>query len=198
MSSIKKYDKKVLFFYFQFLLASSRTTVINDNFDNQQARAPSIRFCQPIEMYNPGEIKQFCPKSCYFKPPSDLMNVMQQLGPDLPYGRVPRPRAHNMVRLFLVFTSIWQEDAAKIPKVPGAPRIRPGNNMVSKRNHLMYHFSITIHLHLASFYAQNTFKKLARVNVHWTKYWIWIEGSWASWRYVYYYNWLISWKSKNL
>ena len=30
----------------------------------------------------------------------------------------------------------------------------------SKRNHLLYHFSIiTIHLHLASFYAQNTFKK---------------------------------------
>ena len=34
--------------------------------------------------------------------------------------------------------------------------------MFSKRNHLLYHFSITIHLHLASFYAQNTFKKIAR------------------------------------
>ena len=32
--------------------------------------------------------------------------------------------------------------------------------MFSKRNHLLYHFSIAIHL--ASFYAQNTFKKLAR------------------------------------
>ena len=31
--------------------------------------------------------------------------------------------------------------------------------MFSKRNHLLYHFSITSHLHLASFYAQNTFKK---------------------------------------
>ena len=31
--------------------------------------------------------------------------------------------------------------------------------MFSKRNHLLYHFSITIHLHLASFYAQNTLKK---------------------------------------
>ena len=38
----------------------------------------------------------------------------------------------------------------------------PGNNMFSKRNHLLDHFSITIHLHLASFYAQNTFKKIAR------------------------------------
>ena len=34
--------------------------------------------------------------------------------------------------------------------------------MFSKRNHLLYHFSITIHHHLASFYAQNTFKKIAR------------------------------------
>ena len=34
--------------------------------------------------------------------------------------------------------------------------------MFSKRNHLLDHFSITIHLHLASFYAQNTFKKIAR------------------------------------
>ena len=31
--------------------------------------------------------------------------------------------------------------------------------MFSKRNHLLYHFSITIHLHLTSFNAQNTLKK---------------------------------------
>ena len=33
-------------------------------------------------------------------------------------------QGHNiqMVRLFLVFTYIWQEDVAIIPKVPGAPR----------------------------------------------------------------------------
>ena len=29
----------------------------------------------------------------------------------------------KMVRPFLVFTYIWQEDEATIPKVPGAPRI---------------------------------------------------------------------------
>ena len=38
-------------------------------------------------------------------------------------------------------------------------QIRPGNNMFSKRNHLLHHFSITIQLHIASFYAQNTLKK---------------------------------------
>ena len=42
---------------------------------------------------------------------------------------------------------------------PRAMYIRPGSNMFSKRNHVLYHFLIMIHLHLASFYAQNTFKK---------------------------------------
>ena len=49
------------------------------------------------------------------------MNVMQQPGPHLFYGTVPGPRA-QMVRLFLVFTYIWQEDVAKIPKVPCVQR----------------------------------------------------------------------------
>ena len=31
--------------------------------------------------------------------------------------------------------------------------------MFSKRNHLLDHFSITIQLHFASFYAQNALKK---------------------------------------
>ena len=45
--------------------------------------------------------------------------------------------------LFLVYTYVWQEDVAKISKVPGAPRnVNPGlgNNMVIKRNHLLYAF----------------------------------------------------------
>ena len=33
--------------------------------------------------------------------------------------------------------------------------------MFSKRNHLLDRFSIAIHPHLASFYAQNTLKKIA-------------------------------------
>ena len=78
----QKCDKKVLFLYFQFLLASPHTTVyaylINNNIDNQEARAPSIRFCQLIEMFNPSEIKEFFPKNCYLRPSSHLfINVMQ-------------------------------------------------------------------------------------------------------------------------
>ena len=46
---------------------------------------------------------------------------MQQPGPDLFYGTVPGPPT-QMVRLFFIFTYIWQEDLAKIPNVPGAKR----------------------------------------------------------------------------
>ena len=49
----------------------------------------------------------------------------------------------QMVRLFLVFTYIWQEDAAKIFKVPRIPaqyKSGPSNNMLNRRNHLLYHF----------------------------------------------------------
>ena len=44
-----------------------------------------------------------------------------------------------MVRHFLVFTNIWLDDVAKIPKVP-----RPqGNNMDSRRKHvILYHFKL--------------------------------------------------------
>ena len=44
---------------------------------------------------------------------------MQQPEPDLFYGTVTGPRP-QMVRLFFIFTYIWQEELAKIPKVPGA------------------------------------------------------------------------------
>ena len=46
---------------------------------------------------------------------------MQQPESDLFYGTVPGPHA-RMVRLFFIVTYIWQEDLAKIPKVPGAQR----------------------------------------------------------------------------
>ena len=75
-------------------------------------------------MFSRGEIKGFS-KSCNLRSSSNLfMNVMQYPGPsDLPYGIVPGvPRSDGSLRLFLVFTFIWQENAVKIPKVPGAPR----------------------------------------------------------------------------
>ena len=42
----------------------------------------------------------------------------------------------------------------------------PGNNMVSRRNHLLHHFSTTTRLHLASFYAKKHFlRKNQRVEM---------------------------------
>ena len=42
------------------------------------------------------------------------MNIMQLPALYFPYGKVPGPHA-QIVRLFLVFTYIKQEDVAKIP-----------------------------------------------------------------------------------
>ena len=74
-------------------------------------------------MYNPGEIKAFCLKSCYLRLSFNLcMNVMQQLGSNLPYDtQCQGPRAQT-ARLFLIFTYIRQEEVVIIPKVPGAWR----------------------------------------------------------------------------
>ena len=41
---------------------------------------------------------------------------------DLPYGPVPGALRSGGKTLFLVNTYVWQEDVAKIFKVPGAPR----------------------------------------------------------------------------
>ena len=78
------------------------------------------------------------------------------------------PRA-QMVRLFLLSTSIWQEDVAKIPEVPGTPRnVYPAGAITWLVGVTIYcTFSITTHVYLASFYAKNTFeKKLDRGNVY--------------------------------
>ena len=44
-------------------------------------------------------------------------------------------------------------------------------DMVSRRDQLLHHVSLTIHLHLAGFTRQSAFdKKLARGNAHKTNY----------------------------
>ena len=73
------------------------------------------------------------------------------------------PRSNG--KTLLVFTYVWQEDPAKIFKVPRAQhKVNPARSITrlvsaSKyldtyiSNHLWYHFSPTVHLHLARFYA---------------------------------------------
>ena len=73
-------------------------------------------------MFNSGKIKGFSLKICYLGPHvTFFVNVMQQPEPDLFYGTVPVPRA-QMVRLFFIFTYIWLEELANIPKVPQVQR----------------------------------------------------------------------------
>ena len=63
---------------------------------------------------------------------------------------------------------------------PAQCKFGSGNNMVSWRNHLLCHFSIKIHFHLASVCAKKyLWKKLDTRNAHWTNYWFWMKGSWA-------------------
>ena len=70
--------------------------------------------------------------------------------------------------------------SSKSARGPAQCKFGPGDNMVSWCNHLLCHFSIKIHLHLASLYAKKYFwKKLDSRNTHWTNYWFWMEGAWA-------------------
>ena len=66
-------------------------------------------------MYELGENKGFCPKSCYRRPSSNLfMNVTPKPGPDLQYGTVPGAPPSDGKPFLLVFICICQEDVAKI------------------------------------------------------------------------------------
>ena len=105
-------------------------------------------------MYNPGEAKGFYLKSSYLRPLSNFfMNVVQLPVPDLPLGTVPEaPRSNGKIFLSLyLYLAGRCCDNSQSTRGPAYRDFGPDNNMVSRRNHLLYHFSITIHLHLASF-----------------------------------------------
>ena len=83
----------------------------------------------------------------------------------------------------MVFTYIWQKNVTKISKVPGVQRdVNPARQ----------------YLYLASYYAQNTLKKLANEIADWTNRWTSIEGVWAPWPNMHFHDWLFSWQNKNL
>ena len=74
----------------------------------------------------------------------------------------------QMVRRFFVFTySIFgRKMLGKSLKSPKPTQCKSGldNNMVSGRYQLLFHFSMTIHLHLASFYTTKYLNKLLNLN----------------------------------
>ena len=110
---------------------------------------------------------------------------MQKLGSNLPYGKVPGAWRSN-VRLFLVFIYTWQEDVAKIPKVPGAPRnVYLAQAITSLVGITTYCTIITIHLHFTSFEKNYLGKMLFEQIIE-------IRVSGAPSPYMYSYNWLFS------
>ena len=132
---------------------------------------PKFNFCQPIQMYNPGEIKGYCLISFYHRPSSNLFckrNAITRAGFTIWHSA--RGSTLRWLDFFLVVTHIWQKNVAKTPKVPEVQlNVNPAPyNMVCQRNRQLCHFSFTIHLHLASFFAKKIRlkKKTAKGNAH--------------------------------
>ena len=69
-------------------------------------------------MYNPGEIKGFCPESCYLRPSLTFLLTSAIPEPDLPHDTVPEPRA-QMVRLFWSSPLFARKMLQKSPKYQG-------------------------------------------------------------------------------
>ena len=88
------------------------------------------------------------------------MNVMQQPGTDLTYGTVLETRA-QMVRPFFVLHLYLARKYCENPEVPRAQlNVNPARAItwfVGVTTYCTRTFAITIHLHLASFYATKYF-----------------------------------------
>ena len=97
------------------------------------------------------------------------MNVMQWLGLIYQVVQCQGPCVQNDGKTFLVFTYIWQEDIAKIFKVPGSRHdVNPARAiawLVGVTNHCtMFQQQFTYILPV--FTRQYTFEKKARRNAH--------------------------------
>ena len=133
-------------------------------------------------MYNPGKLRDFVTKVASSGPHLTFYerSAITRAGfTTWLSARAPRSDSKTFFNLHLYLAGRCCENPQST-KDNAQMQIRPGNNMVSKRNHLMNHFSITIHPHLASIYETKYFKsKLARENADWAKNWIWIKESWV-------------------
>ena len=75
---------------------------------------------------------------------------MQQIGEDLPYGTVPGDQLSEDKTFFSGLPLYLAErccENLQSARVLTHCQFGPVNNMVDKRNHLLYHFSTKIHLH---------------------------------------------------
>ena len=110
-----------MFLHFQFLLASPRTTLINNNIDNQEARAPSIRFCQPIEIITQAKLRGFVLKAAISGPHLNFYerNAITRAGFTVRQSaRAPRSDSKTFFGLNLYLAGRYCENS----KVPAASR----------------------------------------------------------------------------
>ena len=144
-------------------------------------------------MYNPGEVRVFVLKVATSGPHLTFFYEYNAITRgELPFGTVPGVPALNC-KTFIWSLPIFGRkmfQKSQSTRSPAQSKSGPSNNMqVSRFDHLVYHFSITILPHLASVTRKNTFeKKKSSGNAHWTNYWICIEGSWTPWPYVNSYK----------
>ena len=82
------------------------------------------------------------------------------MGPNLPHGTVPGAPFSDGKTFFGLHLHLARtfHEYLRSAKGPGNVNRTLLKKMVSKRNRLLYHFSITIHLHLASFSRKYIFE----------------------------------------
>ena len=101
----------------------------------------------------------------------------------------PRLDGKTFFGLHIYFAKRFYENLQSA-KGPSQSKSGPVNNMVSKRKHLLYHFSITIHIFLASFCA--TIKLLKKNQLWEVLIDPIIEFELRGPEPMYYYKWLFS------
>ena len=101
---------------------------------------------------------------------------------------------------FWFWSALGRKILQKSQSVSGPTQYKSGqgNNMVCRRNYLLYIFQQQFTSTSPVFVQQNTFEKISysKGSAHWTNFWT--ERAWALWLYMYSYNWLFSKQNNNL
>ena len=113
-------------------------TVINNILTTRGPEPPSIQFCRPIYMYNLGEIKGFCTKTCNVRPSSNLFLCNNQ-GRIYHLAQCQAPCAQMVKHLFGLLLYLAGRCCENHQSTRGPTQCKSGlsNNMlVSRFNHL--------------------------------------------------------------
>ena len=163
--------KPIVSSVFRFFQHFSLTTVINNNNDDQGLRAlQNSVFVNQFKCIALEKLRVLVPKVAISDPRltsiwTSCINQSRICYTIAQYQlKVPLSNGVNFFYLYLYSAERCYKNL-RSAKGPAQCKSGPGNHMVSRRNHLLHHFRITMYLQLASFYAVKSFwKKLARGN----------------------------------